>query len=100
MNLKYPHVVVTVVFNLIVFLLCWFIPQASLAFFFPVWFYIGREIAQAERRYISTHGGHRADCPWYCGFFVESWNLKSSLDWILPLLVSIVFFCFNGLIHA
>ena len=36
--------------------------------FWPAVFYAGREIAQAEYRYIQAHGRHRADCPWWCGF--------------------------------
>lgn len=100
MGLKYSHLIITACFCFVVFLFCLISSVFSLAFFFPAWFYLGRELAQAEERYIDAHGGHRKNCPWYCGFFIESWNLKSSLDWILPLLVSIIFFCFNGLFHA
>ena len=100
MLLKYSHLFMTAGFCLVILLLSFIFPHISLAFFFPAWFFIGRELAQAEERYIDAHGGHRKNCPWNCGFFAESWNLKSVLDWILPLLVTIVFFCFNGFIHA
>ena len=58
--------------------------------FWPSAFYLGREHAQAEARYIDAHGGHRADCPWWCGFLPESWTAKSLMDCLLPLAVSIV----------
>ena len=31
--------------------------------FWPAAFYLGREVAQAEYRYIEAHGGKRAACP-------------------------------------
>lgn len=48
-------------------------------------FYLGREIAQAEYRYIESHGGKRKDCPWWCGFVPSAWTLKGLLDFLLPL---------------
>lgn len=56
-----------------------------LAFFLPACFYIGREHAQAEYRYIEAHGGVRKKCPLWCGFMPEAWTAKGMLDWILPL---------------
>ena len=47
--------------------------------------FIGREIAQAEYRYIQAHGGKRAACPWWCGFHPSAWNAKALADWLLPL---------------
>ena len=63
------------------------LPLATL--FIPSAFYLGREIAQAEYRYIEAHGRKRANCPWWCGFVPEAWTLKSLLDWILPLGVAL-----------
>ena len=57
--------------------------------FWPSAFYMGREEAQAEQRYIDTHGGHRDRCPWWCGLLPEAWTLKGLLDFLLPLAVSI-----------
>lgn len=54
-------------------------------------FYIGRELAQAEYRYIEVHGGKRENCPWYCGFISKSWTLKSILDWFLPFIVTLIY---------
>ena len=51
-------------------------------------FFLGREIAQAEYRYIESHGGKRSECPWYCGFLLESWNTKAVLDWLVPMIIS------------
>ena len=58
--------------------------------FWPPAFYCGREIAQAEQRYIDTHGGHRDKCPWWCGLLPQSWTLKGLLDFLLPLAVALV----------
>jgi hypothetical protein len=54
----------------------------------PVFFYVGREIAQAEYRAIEHfYGKIRGNAPWYCGFELRAWNLKSLLDFLLPLLI-------------
>ena len=75
------HAIITTVIALAVVLLN---GQEALCFL-PALFYLGREHAQAEQRYIDTHGGYRNKCPWYCGFLPQSWNLKGMLDWILPM---------------
>ena len=67
-------------------------------FFWPATLYMGREEAQAEQRYIDTHGGHRDRCPWYCGFLPESWTAKALLDFLLPLAVSLAFAAFSFLV--
>lgn len=54
-------------------------------------FYLGREQAQAEYRYIEAHGGKRAECPWWCGFCPSAWTVKGLFDCLLPLAVSAVF---------
>ena len=61
-----------------------------MAFFVP-FFYMGREHAQAEYRYIQSHGGHRADCPWYCGFLPSAWTVKGLLDFVIPLLIAVAY---------
>ena len=49
-------------------------------------FYMGREHAQAEYRWIEHYGaGRRANMPWWGGFDPKVWNLKSLTDWLLPL---------------
>ena len=60
------------------------------AMFWPASYYFGREMAQAEYRYIEAHGGKRANCPWYCGLLPESWTAKSVVDCVLPLVVGVV----------
>ena len=64
------------------------------ACYWPAAFYIGRELAQAEFRYIEAYGRHRSDCPWYCGFLPASWTLKGIFDFLLPLAVSTAFASF------
>ena len=58
--------------------------------FWPAAFYLGREIAQSEYRYIQSHGGKRANCPWYCGFLPEAWTVKSVVDCVLPWISCVV----------
>lgn len=54
-------------------------------------FYCGREHAQAEYRTIYTnYGGRREDATWWCGFEPRAWNWKSLLDWMVPVVVTIV----------
>ena len=59
-------------------------------FFWASAFYMGREHAQAEYRWIESHGGKRANCPWWCGFLPGAWNVKSFLDWLLPTAVALI----------
>jgi len=53
--------------------------------------YMGREHAQAEQRVISQYyGNKRANAPWWCGFEYRAWTVKGMLDWVLPLIISIL----------
>lgn len=55
------------------------------------YFFSGREIAQAEYRWIQEFGsGKRANMPWYGGFDPKVWNLKSISDWAIPVVVVVV----------
>lgn len=55
-------------------------------------FFIGREITQAEYRWIERYGqGQRANMPWWGGFSPRAWTYKSVLDAVLPLIVVLVF---------
>lgn len=63
-------------------------------FFWASSWYCGREVAQAEYRYIEAHGGKRASCPWYCGFLPSAWTVKSLLDWLLPTAAALAFVLF------
>ena len=54
-------------------------------------FFIGREHAQAEYRVIEHfYEGKRANMPWYGGFEIRGWNLKSILDFGLPIIVTTI----------
>lgn len=50
-------------------------------------FFMGREIAQAEYRWINTYGrGLRANMPWWGPFDRRVWTKADQwLDWIMPL---------------
>lgn len=54
-------------------------------------FYVGREFAQAEYRYIESHGGKRDKCPAWCGFLPEAWTDKGLLDFLFPMAISGIF---------
>lgn len=81
--------------GLITLIIClvigWF--DASLVFL-PASFYVGREIAQAEERYIKAHDKKRENCPWYCGFLKDAWTEKGMCDWCIPVIVSILCYLF------
>lgn len=50
-------------------------------------FYLGREHAQAEYRWIERFGGGlRANLPWNGVLDPKVWNLHSITDWVLPIL--------------
>lgn len=52
-------------------------------------YFIGREIAQAEYRWIETYGfGLRANMPWWGRFDSRVWKYTDMLDWILPCLAA------------
>lgn len=76
----------TIIHCIITFILCFIGLE-----YFTVIFYLGREIAQSEYRYIEANGGKRYKCPWYCGLIPSTWTLKGLLDWVLPLIIAIIF---------
>jgi hypothetical protein len=48
-------------------------------------FFIGREITQAEYRWIEAYGsGLRANMPWWGAFDRRVWNAKSLVDFVAP----------------
>jgi hypothetical protein len=56
---------------------------------FGTGFYLGRELDQAEHRWIQRYGaGRRANLPWWGQFDLRVWNAKSWHDWILPTLAT------------
>ena len=60
---------------------------------FLVGFYIGREITQAEYRWIERFGlGRRSNMPWWGGFDPKVWNWDSESDFLLPVLACLLVF--------
>jgi hypothetical protein len=56
-------------------------------------FYLGREITQAEYRWISAFGeGRRANMPWWGGLDIQVWNTKSAADALSPAIASVMLF--------
>lgn len=55
-----------------------------------VWYFIGREIAQAEYRWIEYYGkGKRANMPWYVPLDLRLWDVHSWFwNLTLPLLIA------------
>lgn len=53
-------------------------------------YFIGREIAQAEYRTIEkNYNRKRATAPWWCGFEPRVWTRKGMLDWVVPTAVTV-----------
>lgn len=56
-----------------------------------VGFFLGREHAQAEYRVIEKfYDGRRIKMPWYGGFERRAWDVKSILDFVLPIVATSV----------
>ena len=54
-------------------------------------FFVGREITQAEYRWIAQLGsGKRANMPWWGGLDPAAWTSKSVLDVALPVVATAV----------
>lgn len=51
---------------------------------FACCYFFGREVAQAEYRWIAANGGLRAKMPWYQGLAIHKWTLGSVLDVVAP----------------
>ncbi len=85
------HALITAGLCLIVF----FLPEPKILYTVAsivAGFYIGREIAQAEYRYIENYcNKKRANMPWWAPFTSRAWTLKSIFDWILPCIVAAAF---------
>lgn len=64
----------------------WRLPAVATSMFF-----IGREITQAEYRWIAAFGdGRRANMPWWGGFDPAAWTQKALLDMLLPVLATLL----------
>ena len=64
-------------------------------------FFIGREHAQAEYRVIQKfYEGKRANMPWYGGFEPRGWDLKSILDFVLPIAATAIALVIIALINT
>ena len=62
-------------------------------------FYLGREHAQAEHRWIKAFGnGSRSNMPWHGGFDPRVWrgDYASLADWAVPVLAVVGVACFYG----
>lgn len=58
-------------------------------------YFVGREISQAEYRYIEHYGdGLRANMGWFDRFDPRVWNVKSVSDWLFPLIVTFLIAAF------
>ncbi|MFA5493260.1 MAG: hypothetical protein WC247_00665 [Porticoccaceae bacterium] len=58
-----------------------------------VCFWLGREHAQAEYRWMRLFGnGTRASMPWYGGFDPKAWDKDGLFDWLVPIVAAIVLY--------
>ena len=54
-------------------------------------FYLGREVSQAEYRWMAAAGKNRTEMPWYEGFKIWKWCDKSIwLDLVIPAVVGMI----------
>ena len=68
---------------------------------FGVAFFVGREHAQAEYRVIQKfYEGKRANMPWRGGFEPRGWDVKSILDFVLPIIVTAIVLVIIALIKT
>jgi len=55
--------------------------------------WLGREHAQAEYRWITQIGkGKRSNMPWWGGFDPAVWDSGSVLDWVAPFVAAVVLY--------
>ncbi|MBO9580336.1 MAG: hypothetical protein J7498_05545 [Sphingobium sp.] len=82
-GLAHPFIALGAQFSLFGLFGNWWLGVIASAFFF------GREITQAEYRWIAAYGsGLRANMPWWGAFDPRVWNLHSLTDCLLPLLLT------------
>lgn len=68
---------------------------------FGIAFFVGREHAQAEYRVIQKfYEGKRANMPWYGGFESRGWDVKSILDFVLPIAATSIALIIINLVGA
>ena len=54
-------------------------------------FFLGRELAQAEYRWIEQFGsGLRRNMPWHAVLDPKVWSVHSLTDWLLPIIFTVV----------
>lgn len=59
------------------------------------WWFIAREHTQAEYRWIARYGyGKRALMPWWGGFDYRVWDIGSTLDYLVPVLMCLIVYSF------
>ena len=66
-------------------LLCIFAGLPWPCLFWAPAFYAGREVSQAEYRWLTARNMKRSLAPWWIGFSPDAWNAKGLLDFLLPL---------------
>ena len=50
-------------------------------------FFMGREVAQNEYRWMKANGTNRDTTPWYIGFTPEAWHAKAVQDAFVPAII-------------
>lgn len=78
------------VFSIAIVLLAFVVGIDDYVGFFMIGFWIARETAQAEYRWIQQYGeGKRENMPWWAVFDKRAWNTDSFVnDLLLPVLFS------------
>ena len=82
------HVLITITVMIAAYLLGY---SAVIAGAMATAYYLGREMAQAEYRYMSIKRINRAMAPCCMVLKREAWTVKGLLDWALPAGAVIIF---------
>ena len=75
------HLLITIAAMIAAYLLGY---SAVIAGALTVAYWLGREMAQAEYRYMSMYKTNRAGAPCCMTLKREAWTVKGVLDWALP----------------
>ena len=81
------HVFITAMVMIAAYLLGYSVVIAGA---FTVAYWLGREIAQAEERYMAMKRINRAMAPCCMVLKREAWTVKGVLDWVAPLFTVII----------
>jgi len=77
--LSIPFILIGIIFNI-----------SLLMFVLITSYWFGREVSQAEYRWMDENNAKRSEKPWYIGFNILKWDRNSLFDdWLLPTIIAL-----------